>query len=300
MVDWNVAQITTKIRNLTGTPIDADGTSQLSNAEILDYINTYYTFTMPFELKEQAQLQRLDFYTDPNIPSYTPPSTFLMNSPEVYVDGQPMEYYEDRDIFLRDYPEQFVKESIGTGDGLTTNFTGTLGNIPLQQESLSISSVGQTANDVPDSITSLTGKFTGDVSVAGSINYLTGVYDVTFTTAPASGDDIYAKYINYSAAKPKGFLFYENEFAVRPIPDEVYKITLQGYINPTQFTGDADAPIFTEWGQLIAYGASLEIFADRGDLVGYNNMYPIFKRYENVALGRYVEQLQSQRGLPRF
>jgi hypothetical protein len=221
-----------------------------------------------------------------------------MNSPEVYVDGDPAVYYEDRDIFLRDYPEQFIRVPIATGNG-GTNYTGTITQVPIQQRSLSISSGSQTANDVPNSPAS-TGTFTGDVSAAGSINYTTGAFDVTFTSAITSGVEIYAKFISYDASKPKGLLFYQNEFQLRPIPDEVYKISLQGYITPVQFTNGADAPLLTEWGQLIAYGAALEIFADRGDVVGYNALYPLFKRYENVALGRYVEQLQSQRGLPRF
>jgi hypothetical protein len=65
-------------------------------------------------------------------------------------------------------------------------------------------------------------------------------------------------------------------------------------------TNQSTTPLQTEWGQLIAYGASLEIFSDRGDLVAYNNNYPILKRYENVALGRTVQQYEASQSVPRF
>ena len=137
-------------------------------------------------------------------------------------------------------------------------------------------------------------------TAVGTINYTTGAFSVTFTAASTAGTVIYDNYQAYQPARPQGVLFYNNQFTFRPIPDQVYQITMQGFITQVQFTEDSDTPLQTEWGELIALGAALEIFLDRGDVGAYNTYYPVFKRYENVALGRFVEQLLNQRSLPRF
>jgi hypothetical protein len=135
---------------------------------------------------------------------------------------------------------------------------------------------------------------------SGTINVVTGAFSATFTTAPASSLVIYDNYQAYNAARPQGVLFYNNQFTFRPIPDLVYQITMQGFITQVQLTLSSSSPLLTEWGELIAIGASLDVFLDRGDLAAYNAYYPILKRYENVALGRFVEQLQNQQSIPRF
>ena len=59
MVTWDLSQIRTLVRDLTATP----DTDQLSNAQIDNFINTYYTFEMPFELKEQINLITCGYLT---------------------------------------------------------------------------------------------------------------------------------------------------------------------------------------------------------------------------------------------
>ena len=88
-----------------------------------------------------------------------------------------------------------------------------------------------------------------------------------------------------------------------PVPDQTYQVSLQGFIVNTQLLTTGSTPLQTEWGQLIAYGASAEIYADRGDMVAYNilwNPQGIIKRYENIALGRFVAQLEDAQSVPRF
>lgn len=376
MVTWNLLQIISKVRNLTGTP----SPSQLTDAQVTDYINTYYTFVMPFELKEQINLQPLNFSLLPNQDVYSFPGGFLTDQPMAYVDGFPLIFYQDRDIFFQDWPQQYGTDSVSTGDGITTTFTGTTQAFPIIQGTFLITDGSQVVNDLGSqvfqevidtgnggaayagvlsffpikpgtfSITDGTETFdddglgvlngnlggTGTIVYAtgvwtvtfntavasgvdifgsyslpngsgvlsgdgsGTINYVTGAFSVTFDAAPASSATIYDKYQAYEPARPQGVLFYNNMFTFRPIPDQVYAATMQGYINQIQFVLGSDTPLSTEWGQLIAYGASVEIFSDRGDLVAYNNMYPIMKRYENVALGRTVQQFEAAQAVPRF
>lgn len=375
MVVWNLSQIITKVRALTGTP----SVDQLTDAQITDYVNTYYTFTMPFELKEQINLQPLNFNTLPNIDVYSFPGAFLTDQPMAYADGFPLIFYQDRDIFFQDWPQQFASDNVATGNGGAT-YTGSTQSFPIIAgtfiitdgvqivEDIGITALSEviaTGNGVATSFAGILttfpliagsvvitdtveiftdnglGGLVGNLGGIGAVNYVSGAWSVSFNTAVAntqvitanynvpigngslSGDGtgtidyvtgvfsvtfnavvpvtrtIYDKYQAYQPARPQGVLFYNNEFTFRPIPDQVYEITLQGYINQIQLSG-GQSPLQSEWGQLIAYGASLEIFSDRGDLGNYNAYYPIMKRYENVALARFVQQLEAAQSVPRF
>lgn len=289
---WTLADIKTKVRNLTGSP----STDQLDETTLTNYINNYYIFSMPFELKEQITLEFLDFKTLPNIDTYSFPINFLTDQPMAYADGFPLIFYQDPDVFYQDWPQQYATDSLATGNGSQVNFTGGLQNPPVIPGTLFITDGLQIAQD------NGLGQFTGDVAAppSGSIDYITGAFNVTFLAPPVSSATIYGKYQGYQPDRPQGVLFFQNTFTFRPIPDQVYAIRMQGYIQPTSLTVNSQTPIQEEWGQLIAYGASLDIFSDRGDLGNYNEYYPLLKRFENVALARTVQQYQAEQSIPRF
>ena len=75
---------------------------------------------------------------------------------------------------------------------------------------------------------------------------------------------------------------------------------MQGFVTPQQLLNDSDTPLQVEWGPTIAYGAALEIFQDRGDTENFDRYYPVFKRFENVALGRTIQQYTAEQSVPRF
>jgi len=377
---WTLADIRTKVRNVTGSP----SPDQISDADLNTYINNYYVFTMPFELKEQITNQFLRFKTTPGINVYSFPGGFFTDQPGAYADGFPLIFYQDPDIFFQDWPQQFAVNNIATGDGSTSNFSGGLQNPPVIIGSLFIAAddpdgnqqvvsdngniidqnlaIGTGATNYSGTLTVfpivpgsfvvtdgletftdnsagiLTGNLGGTGTIAyttgvwnvtfntavsvgvvisgvyettaangilsgdgaGTINYLTGAYNVTFDNPPAQTAVVYAKYQGYAANRPQGVLFFNNEFTFMPVPDQAYQIQMQGYIKPLQLVNDNDTPLQEEWGAVIAYGASLEIFNDRGDEESYNSYFPIFKRYENVALGRTIQQLTAEQSVPRF
>ena len=292
---WNLLNIRNKVRAITGTP----STDQLKDNEINDYIDKYYVFTMPHELKEQIQNQPLEFKTFPGQDIYTFPSAFLTDSAGAYADGYPLVFYQDPDVFLQDWPLQYAVDTIGTGTGALFVFNGTLQNPPLIRGSLYINDGVTVLQD--DGAGNLTGNGTG------TINYITGAYGAVFTVAPLASAQVTAKYLGYEGDRPQGILFYDNHFICRPVPDQVYSILMQGFVLPTSFydvtTGayvNARTPAQEEWGPLIAYGAALDILSDRGDNEGYQTNWPIFKRYENVALGRTIQQFSIEQSVPRF
>lgn len=290
---WTLSDIREKVRKVTGRPSQ----DQMTDSQVDDYINNYYVFTMPFELKEQITNQFLKFKTTPGTDVYAFPGGYFTDQPGAYADGFPMIFYQDPDIFFQDWPQQYAVDNIATGDGVTTAFSGGLQNPPIIIGTLFITAddptgTQQLVQDQGD------GTLTGDG--VGTINYLTGAYTVTFTAAPASTAVIYAKYQGYASNRPQGVLFFNNEFTLRPVPDQAYQILMQGYIKPTTLSTDSDTPLQMEWGPLIAYGASLEIFEDSGDTENFDRYFPVFKRFENVALGRTIQQLTSEQSVPRF
>jgi hypothetical protein len=288
-VSWTLLDIRNKVRAVTGTP----STDQLSNAAINTYINNYYVYTMPFELKEQIQDNYLNFTTVVGQDVYSFPSGYFTDQPGAYADGFPLIFYQDKDIFYQDWPQQVAVDAVATGDGITNNFVGGVQNPPIIIGTFLIDDGVQI---LQDNITP--GILTGNGS--GTINYVTGAYNVTFTNAPAASATITAKYQGYVGNRPQGVLFFQNQFTFRPVPDQIYQIQMEGYIQPTLLVLDSDTPTQPEWGELLAYGASLEIFSSRGDMENHDRYYPIFKRYENVALGRTIQQFQSQQSVGRF
>lgn len=283
----------TVFRAVTGTP----STDQLSDAQVQALLNNYYVYSMPFELKEQITNQYLTFLTTPGVDVYAFPGGFFTDAPGAYADGFPLVFYEDTDIFFQDWPQQYAVNNIATGDGVTTVFSGGLQNPPIIIGSLFFAAddptgVQQVLQDNGD------GTLSGDGT--GTINYLTGAYSITFNTAPASTAVIYGKYQGYVGNRPQGVLFFNNEFTFRPVPDQAYQILMQGYIKPDLLVDDGDTPLQAEWGPLIVYGAALDRFNYTGDNESYDRYYPVFKRWENIALGRTVQQLTEQQSVPRF
>lgn len=290
---WSLSNMIAKFRSVTGTP----STDQLSDAQVTAYLNNYYVYTMPFELKEQITNQFLKFTTTPGIDVYAFPGGFFTDSPGAYADGFPLVFYQDPDVFYQDWPQQYAVQNFATGDGVTTSFSGGLQNPPVIIGTLFV-----TADDPSGNQQLLTDNGNGTLSGNGSgtINYLTGAFSVSFNTAPAASASIYAKYQGYSGNRPQGVLFFNNEFTMRPVPDQAYAIQMQGYIVPTLFVNSTDTPLQAEWGPVIVYGAALERFEDSGDDDNFQRYLPVFKRFENVALGRTIQQLTEQQSVPRF
>lgn len=285
---WTFAQINTKIRSITGTP----STDQLSDAQIGAYVNNYLQYTMPHELKFQINNQFLDFKTVVGQNVYSFPGAYLTDSPGAYADGFPLIFYEDPDIFYQDWPQQYAVDNIASGDGSTSTFMGSLQNPPIIIGTLFITDGVQVVQDQGN------GTLTGNGS--GTINYTTGAYSVTFTSPPASGNVIYAKYQGYTGNRPQGVLFFDNVFTFMPVPDQVYQIRMQGFIAPIALVNPTDTPLQPEWGPCIAYGAAVEVFNDRGDTENADRAYATLKRYENVALGRTIQQYTPMQSVPRF
>lgn len=291
---WPLSNIRLKVRNITGTPSQ----DQLTDASVNAYINDYLAYTMPHELKVQIQNNFLQFMTVPGTNVYSFPGAYLTDSPGAYADGFPLIFYQDPDIFYQDWPQQYNVDSVAAGDGVTTTFSGVTQGFPIIIGTYFITDGNQVLQD--NGLGALIAANTQSTGGSGTINYTTGAFTANFATAPLATSSIYDKYQAYQANRPQGCLFFENEFTLMPVPDQVYQIQMQGFILPLVLVNDSDTPAQPEWGPLIAYGAALEIFNDRGDTDNYDRYYPVFKRFENVALSRTIQQYTAEQSVPRF
>lgn len=304
MAEWTRADIRTKIRNVTGRP----NASMISNEDINARMNRYYQFVLPKELKIFWGYTYYNFFTQPNVDQYVSPfNTFQTFNPAVTVDGFPINWYIDPDIFYQNYPLQLNKTVVGQGDGSTATFGFTIPAVPVLRNSVYVTDGTQVVSDDGS------GVFTGNGS--GTINYSSGVCSVTFTANSAANANIVQSSYTYMAAKPMGILYYrgaylsnslpdtrnnQNYFVLRPVPDQVYAVRLRGIQVPAALANDTDVPFRSDLGPLIAYGTSLDIFSDYNQMDQYRETMVEYERYKSVCLQDTIEEYLYQRSIPKF
>lgn len=309
----DINAIRLKVRRLTRNPSE----QQLSNVDITEYVNTFYQYDLPEELRLFSLKSTLSFYTQPNVDTYY---TNQVNVPglanftedyitidnPVYCAGFLIYLSQSREEFYGYYPQTSYRATVATGDGATTTFSGTMGNAPILQGSVSFVSIDADNNGlvVQD------GPFAFNISPnedgalydqndlttpIGSINYITGNYTFTYPTAPAPQAAIQSQTLPYVASLPTMILYYDNKFTVRPVPDRPYKITMDAYIKPIAFLSQDGGtqptnPVLNQWWQYLAYGAAKKVFEDRGDYEGVAQITPEFQRQEELVLRRTLVQ----------
>jgi hypothetical protein len=89
--------------------------------------------------------------------------------------------------------EEVDREEVGTGTGAATNFTGTLSYLPLKPGTVVFkSSVSSVELEITDDGN---GALIGDTGAGtNTINYVTGAFDLDFSSAPDVGEDVYSEY----------------------------------------------------------------------------------------------------------
>lgn len=330
-----LADIILKVRKLTGSG-DA---FQLTDAQIIDYINSFYLYDLPAQFRSLKLKDRYTFNTIRGIDIYPFDS-------EHYTTVEMPCYCMKRLIPLYQQPwgnEGFwgsssnwqFQQNITQGDGTIGPYTGTLNNTPIvrstnnnpmastptsstlpfpagnpvsfPQANISrVQNILITANVALGNTLNVTDDGNGNLIGAGSgtINYDTGAISVTFTGAIPSGANIQVMYSPTVMSIPLSILFFQNQFTLRPIPDQGYTIELIAYRQPSQAllgSEDPSNPVLTgvpelkEWWELLAAGASKKIFEDRYDSDGVMLMDKmLFDRYA-VAEARTYAQLGKQR-----
>ena len=151
---------------------------------------------------------------------------------------------------------------------------------------------------------------------SGSVNYSSGVVSLTFGSATVNNANIVATSQTYMAARPQGILFFpnmpaltdatqatlnaRNMFVLRPVPDQVYAIKMQGIQIPAPFLNYTDVPFRPDLGPLIALGAALHRFKLFNQMDQYDQYLPEYNRFKDVCMQDTYEELLYQRSVPEF
>tara|TARA_R110000868_G_scaffold300583_2_gene561004 strand:- start:4252 stop:5157 length:906 start_codon:yes stop_codon:yes gene_type:complete len=301
MAQWNLSEIRTKARQVSGRL----SVSELSNAQIDEYINKYFQFEFPAEVKLNRNLTLHEFNTTANVQEYDFPADYTNFVPAATLDRREISFYQSPDDYDLSNPENVSRFTTWTGDGLTVSFASTYtNNIPIIPGSVVVDDTVEVFSD--DGV----GALTGNAGGSGTINYTTGAVSVTFNTAPISGQSIFSSFIQYQPGTPLAVLMFNNKFKFYPIPDRAYRFQIKAwsllYVKPvtgaikTTFTLATDKPLQEEWGPSIAYGAARRIASDFGEMDRYAELTTLYKEQINYILTRTHIDLESTRATPRF
>lgn len=126
----NLSDIITKVRRVTGRP----STAQISDTDIIKYINTFYIYDLPEHLRLESLRYNYQFVTTANIPVYDlPTNTYLTTLPPLYIAGYQSYFTQSRATFYRINPGlNFLQQSVYTGNNTPGPYTGGfLTNTPI-------------------------------------------------------------------------------------------------------------------------------------------------------------------------
>lgn len=142
----------------------------------------------------------------------------------------------------------------------------------------------------------------GDLALAGTysttvntVNYNTGVVNVTFPSAPPAGTPIQAQCYFYQQGLPRGILFYNNTLTLRNPPNTQYLIELDAYLTPAALLSTSAAIPFAYMAEYIARGAARKILSDTGDWEQFNAYEPLFIEQERLVWKRSQRIFTSTR-----
>ena len=305
-----LTDIRTKVRRLTGRP----SPQQISDSQIDFYVNTFYQFDMPEHLKLFNERTTFSFLTVPNVDVYpltnipvqmgsevwSALDVYFNYQPPAYVAGYQSFWTQDREQFFRIYPPLALIQQNLFGDGTPGPYAFQLQQTPVLQNSVTIGAVdvtGATQQAVDLPLTATTGEFVVpnlNTTFTGAINYVTGAGTITFTQDIPSTSIITITSTPYVASRPAALLIYDNSITLRPVPDTVYKVTVNAYQTPVALLA-SDNPVLKQWWQYLAYGAAKKIYEDSMDPESLAVIMPGFKEQEGLVLYRTIVQQANER-----
>lgn len=130
----------------------------------------------------------------------------------------------------------------------------------------------------------------------GAVDYVNGAiaFNLPAGYDLAAGTSLTIWVSQYQPGRPYTLFFWNNEFIVRPVPNNVFKVEVETFLTPVQLLESDQVPILNQWWQLIAIGASLKILEERQDMDGVENLSKMYDRQEGLTLERQgVEEINQ-------
>ena len=266
--------IISKTRKLTGS----GNSQQITDSQIIDYINSFYLYDFPAEFRSLQLKNTFTINTIQNLDTY----------PFDYVHYETLEapaYVNKRLVPLYQMPWSFYSlffnwqqsENVASGDGTTGPYGWTVQNTPIvasvNNNPMAVTNVPVTAPFQTGSypaafpepnparvqnilITANRGTSTLNVTddgngnligdcIAGTVNYSTGtVAGLLFSATVPANAEINMSYNPSAPAIPQAILFWQNNITLRPVPDRGYTVEIVAYRRPSQvLLGSVDGSI---------------------------------------------------------
>lgn len=135
----------------------------------------------------------------------------------------------------------------------------------------------------------------GYSTTSNTVNYLTGVANVTFPVAIPQGMNINVQCYFFQTGLPRAILFYNNTLTLRSPPAQQYLVELDAYLSPAAFLNTSAAIPFGYMSEYIARGAARKILSDTGDVEQFEFYEPLFREQETLVWKRSQRQWTSTR-----
>lgn len=252
-----------KVREIAGL----GNTDQSTDTKIIKYINSYYLYDFPDDLRLLKLKDVYTFNTEQGRDTYPfdYDSWSTVEGP-AYCEKEQIPLLQDPKSFYSYYFSLQTRETFDTGDGTAGDYSGTCQNIPILRSvnnnpitSSPNTSLGVFPDNVPPTFSEPNisriqnilisantatgslrvtddgdGNLIGDCNT-GTIDYQTGeIADLEFTSSVPSGNDIDISYIPVELSRPYSILFLQNQFIIRPVPDKAYQIEITAYREPSK------------------------------------------------------------------
>ncbi len=315
--------------------VSASGNSeQVTDEKIINYINSYYLYDLPQDLRNLKLKDVYTFNTVQNVDTY--PFDFdkweTIEAP-AYCGKIQMTLFQNKAAFYGYNFNTQQLQNFDQGDGTVGPYSGTVQNFPIlasinnnpmadtqlsntqvfpagypptfDESNISrIQNILISANTATSSLHVTddgAGNLIGDCVAGGTIDYFTGVIaGLTFTQAIPGGNSVTIQYIQAVQGQPFVMLFFQNQFVVRPVPDQAYTIEMTAYRRPSQAllgTTDPESPNLAGrpeelfWWELIAFGVAKKLYQDRLDVQGVQMMDMFLQEKISEAQTRTYAQL---------
>ena len=318
--------------------VSASGNSlQVTDTKIIKYINSYYLYDFPNDLRILKLKDVYTFNTIQGVDTY--PFNFdhwsTVEAP-AYCGKVQITLFQDKMTF---YGYNFNTQQLETfdmGDGTAGPYSGTtqaspiiksVNNNPIvdtQTANTSVFPAGYPPNFVQNNISRIqnilisantatsslhvtddgAGNLIGDCLAGGTIDYQTGaIANLTFTSSVPDDNDINIQYTQAVLSQPYNILFFQNQFVLRPVPDQSYTIEITAYRQPSQAllgTNSTSTPDLNgrpeqfDWWELLAFGVAKKLYQDRLDTDGVQMMEAFLQEKISEARTRTYGQLGSR------
>ncbi len=185
-------------------------------------------------------------------------------------------------------PGIYFVTSSATGENIVVQDSGTFLTSNVNYGLL------MTSGNAPRSYSTLVGGYSTSLN---TVNYLTGVANVTFPSSVPAGVNIMAQCYYFQAGLPRSVLFYDNVLTLRSPPDKQYLVELDAYMTPAAFLTSAEAIPFAYMSEYIARGAARKILSDTGDIEQFQFYEPLFREQEMLVWKR-SQRIQTSTRTP--